>query len=90
MRQLVLLRSSTQLGSAPFATCAHRWRPARQQNMPPLLTRSVHVNRICPLPSHDWSTSTEYAPSPRPIGPPQREPATLSERYTERREPDEL
>eukprot|EP00976_Prorocentrum_cordatum_P057246 1154493-Prorocentrum_minimum.AAC.1 len=29
----------------------------------------VHIDRICPLPSLDWSTSTEYAPSPHPIGP---------------------
>eukprot|EP00976_Prorocentrum_cordatum_P025695 522270-Prorocentrum_minimum.AAC.1 len=29
----------------------------------------VRIDRICPLPSPDWSASTEYAPSPRPIGP---------------------
>eukprot|EP00976_Prorocentrum_cordatum_P108230 1194804-Prorocentrum_minimum.AAC.2 len=37
--------------------------------MPPPLAGLVHVDRICPLPSPDWSTSTEYAPSPRRIGP---------------------
>eukprot|EP00976_Prorocentrum_cordatum_P098685 1191518-Prorocentrum_minimum.AAC.3 len=28
----------------------------------------VHIDSICPLPSPDWSTSTEYAPSSHPIG----------------------
>eukprot|EP00976_Prorocentrum_cordatum_P073985 1181342-Prorocentrum_minimum.AAC.5 len=40
-----------------------------RQNMPHPLTRLVHIDRICPLPSPNWSTSTEYAPSPHPIGP---------------------
>eukprot|EP00976_Prorocentrum_cordatum_P011965 240746-Prorocentrum_minimum.AAC.1 len=36
---------------------------------PNVFVRLFHIDRICPLPSPDWSTSTEYAPSPHPIGP---------------------
>eukprot|EP00976_Prorocentrum_cordatum_P007412 147791-Prorocentrum_minimum.AAC.1 len=42
--------------------------------MPPLLTRWVHIDRICPLSSPDWSTSTEHALSSRPIGLPDGTP----------------